>query len=43
MSKNEVKTAKRIKRERKKKKQEDERRNAKTRRPKDGTWSVKNK
>ena len=43
MSKNEMNVAKRIERERKKKEREDERRNAKTRRSKDGTWSVKNR
>ena len=43
MSKNEMNVAKRIERERKKKEREDERRNAKTRRSKDDTWSVKNR
>lgn len=38
-----MRTAKRIEKESKKKEREDERRNAKTRRYKDGTWSVKNK
>ena len=43
ISKNEMKVAKRIERERIKKEREDERRNAKTRRSKDGTLAVKNR
>lgn len=42
-SNREMKAVKRIERIRKKKEREDERRNAKTRRSKDGTWTVKNK
>ena len=38
-----MKAVKRIERIRKKKEREDERRNAKTRRSKDGTWTVNNK
>ena len=38
-----MKAEKRIERESKKKEREDERRNAKTRRSKDGSWAVKNK
>ena len=43
MSKKEMKAAKRIENESKKKEREDERRNAKTRRSKNGSWAVKNR
>jgi IS5 family transposase len=43
MSKKDLKAAKRIEKEQKKKERGEERRNAKTRRSKDGTWAVKNK
>jgi IS5 family transposase len=43
MSKKEMKAAKRIERESRKKEREEERRNAKTRRSKDGSWAVKNR
>ncbi len=43
MSRKELKVAKKIGNERKKKERSEERKNAKTRRSKDGTWTVKNK
>ncbi len=43
MSKKELKAARKIEKERKKKERSEERRNSKTRRSKDGTWTVKNK
>ena|GEM_PF-6748292 len=42
MSKKELKAAKRIEKEQKKKERGEERRNAKTRRSRDGSWAVKN-
>jgi len=43
MSKKELKAAKRIEKEQKNKEREEERKNAKTRRSKDGSWAVKNR
>ena len=43
MSRKELKAAKRIEKERKKKERSEERKNAKTGRPRDGPWAVKNK
>jgi len=43
MSKKDLKASKMIEKEQKKKEREEEHRNAKTRRSKDGSWTVKNR